>query len=154
MLALLFLPVLYLVIMAIADALITAKAKVKRLTDADITGEMRLELCDKFKLEHAYIVGAKSPLYGWAYLWQYQDFKPPLEMSIVMPHERYTFKSYNGSPDLMIQAIKAIKTGIKKERATAKRRAKLEKQYLKYAPVYLPVAQPYVKPLELEPVMA
>jgi hypothetical protein len=153
MLALLFLPVLYLAIMAIADALIPAKAKVKRLTDADITLEMRSELCCKFNLEPAYSLGNKSPLYGWAYLWQYQDFKPPLEMSIVMPGERYTFKSFNGEPDLMIQAIKVIKTGVKKERAAVKRQAIKAKQAAKYAPVYIPVAHE-VKPLELEPVMA
>jgi hypothetical protein len=154
MLALLFLPVLYLAIMAIYDAVKSPQPKVKRLTDADITGEMRSELIDKFNMGLAYKLGAKSPLYGWAYMWEYQDFKPPLEMSIATPGERYTFKSYNGNPDLIIQAVKVIKMGIKRERTAAKRQAKLEKQYLKYAPVYLPVAQPYVKPLELEPAMA
>ena len=153
MLALLFLPLLYLAIMAIADAL-KPQPKVKRLTDADITGEMRSELIDKFNLGLAYKLGAKSPLYGWAYLWEKQDFKPPLEMSIAMPGERYSFKSFDGNPDLIIQAVKVIKTGIKRERMVAKRKAKTLKQAAKYAPVYLPVAQPYVKPLELEPVMA
>jgi len=153
MLALLFLPLLYLAIMAIADAL-KPQPKVKRLTDADITGEMRSELIDKFNLGLAYKLGAKSPLYGWAHLWEKQDFKPPLEMSIAMPGERYSFKSFDGNPDLIIQAVKVIKTGIKRERMVAKRKAKTLKQAAKYAPVYLPVAQPYVKPLELEPVMA
>ena len=154
MLALLFLPVLYLAIMAIYDAIKPPQPKVKRLTDADITLEMRKNLCYKFNLSQAYIDGNKSPIYGWAYMWQYQDFKPPLEMSIAMPGERYTFKSFNGEPDLMMQAIKAIKTGIRKERAAAKRQAKTLKQAAKYAPVYIPVAQYETKPLELEPVMA
>ena len=152
MLALLFLPVLYLAIMAIADALIPPQPKVKRLTDADITLEMRKNLCYKFNLSQGYIDGNKSPLYGWAYLWQYQDFKPPLEMSLAMPGERYTFKSFNGEPDLMIQAIKVIKTGVKRERTAAKRQVKIMKSW-GVAPVNYPVAS-CDRPLELEPVLA
>jgi hypothetical protein len=148
MLALLFLPVLYLAIMALYDALNPVKQKEKTLTDADITPEMQAELIDKFNLGIAYKMGNKTPLYGWAYMWKYQDFKPPLEMSVAMTGERYTFKSFNGEPDLMIQAIRAIKTGIKKERAAAKRKVKLEKQYLKYVPVYIPATQE-VRLLEL-----
>jgi hypothetical protein len=140
--------------MAIYDALKPQPAKAKRLTDDDITADMRCELIEKFNLGIAYSMGNKTPIYGWAYMWQYQDFKPLLEMSVSMPGERYTFKSYNGEHDLMIQAIKAIKTGIRKERAAAKRKVKLEKQYLKYAPIYIPVAQDIIKPLVLEPVAA
>ena len=154
MLALLLLPLLYLAIMAIYDAINPPQPKVKRLTDADITGEMRHDLCKRFNLEHAYVIGAKSPLYGWAYMWEKQDFKPPLEMSLAMPGERYTFKSFNGSPDLMIQAIKVIKTGVKKERAAVKRQSMTAKQAAKYAPVYIPAAQYEDKPLALEHAMA
>lgn len=152
MLALLFLPVLYLAIMAIYDVLKPQPAKAKRLTDADITADMRSELCKRFNLERAYSMGNKTPIYGWAYMWEYQDFKPPLEMSVAMPGERYTFKSYNGEPDLMIQAIKAIKTGIRKERAAAKRQAKTMKSW-NIAPEFYPIAS-CDRPLGLEPVLA
>lgn len=152
MLALLFLPVLYMAIMAIYDALKPQPAKAERLTDADITSDMRSELCKRFNLERAYSMGNKTPIYGWAYMWEYQDFKPPLEMSIEMPGERYSLKSYNGEPDLMIQAIKAIKTGIRKERAATKRKAKLVKEYR--LPQDTCVVASCDKPLELEPILA
>ncbi len=144
--------------MAICDA-IKPQEQGYYLKDDDVTDDMKWELLNEWRHSLTNIQlamfesGAMSPLCGWGFAYQFNGYKPPLEMSIAMPHENYTFKSFDGNPDLIIQAVKIIKTGIKKERAAVKRQTKIAKQNTKYTPVYIPTVCD-IKPLELEPVMA
>ena len=128
MIALCFIPALIgLYVMAVFDALtlkrvaapLQCQSSPWRMSDDAVDHEMRRELLNQWraglsKIQYACLEsGATAPLMGWGYAYQFRDYAPPLEVTLTMPGESYTLKSFNGSPALIVEAIKVIKQGVK-----------------------------------------
>lgn len=103
-------PVYLLACFAIIDALMPRKPAIIldgqcsqwRMSDDSVDFDMRQTLCARWlkskgidKLQYARLsTGAQSPLCGWGYAWQYQDFKPDYTIQILTPDNmRFTVKS-------------------------------------------------------------
>jgi hypothetical protein len=130
-LTLTLLPILYLTILAIVDALtlqrkpsieLTGQCSDWRMRNESVTPAMITALLNIWrpnlsKVEYAKLeTGATAPLMGWGYAYQFRDYAPPIELSLSMPGESYTMRAFNGNPALIVEALKVIKTSEKQAR--------------------------------------
>lgn len=77
------------------------------ITDDMVTDEMKRELINRFNLDNRYY-GALEPMGGWGYMYQYQYFNPPVEVTISYPGVKHTVKFWNHDRKLLNRAVKSI----------------------------------------------